>query len=121
MTDLNRRNFLFGTVATAAAAAGLVLKAPQDAVKLFEPTLNETLSITRIPNGPSPLENEWFHATVYDKHGNAVVDVPLRDWSIESQIDAMTIVRMEGYFLDPIHRTVDVTSFRDTNRRIRRL
>lgn len=48
-TELSRRNFLFGAVATS-AATGLVLAAPEAAMKLFKPSLSETLSIMRRPS-----------------------------------------------------------------------
>lgn len=47
--DQSRRNFLFGTLT--AASGALVVAAQSDLdVKLFKPTLRETVALTRIPH-----------------------------------------------------------------------
>lgn len=76
MTEINRRNFLFGTVASVGAGTALVLAAPKEAVKLFEPTLRETVALSRMPAGfrmPLTDETKWYPAgpgnTLFNSEG----------------------------------------------------
>jgi hypothetical protein len=71
MSDIHRRNFLFGTVAAAASGTALVLTAPKEALSLFQPTLKETLALTRAPTlvRYDPLD---IGETLYNAKGTPV-------------------------------------------------
>ena len=80
MTDVSRRHFLTGTVASAAAGTALVLAAPERALELFQPTRDEILAITRMPAHYVPprlprLEPVECGEMLYNAKGEAVVVV----------------------------------------------
>lgn len=74
---MNRRNFLFGTIG--AAAGGLLLTAPTDSVEIFQPTLAETVAVSRvsrIPDLSAPAFNPFtIGETLFNSRGEPVVIV----------------------------------------------
>ena len=93
MPDIARRNFLFGTVATAATAAGLLLKTPEDAVEIFKPTLGETLALTRIDpaEAPRPTFSEIVRGELFDSRNRTVCDFVVRSVSITPKTERLEV------------------------------
>jgi hypothetical protein len=103
MTDFSCRNFLFGTVATAAAGTALILRSPAEAIELFRPTLAETLAIARVPHpDPQDVADPWgVGATLYNAEGTPVLEV--HSYTIQVNVDTR----------------VEVTAFGDVHRNFR--
>lgn len=90
---VTRRNFMFGAVASAAGAALILRPNDADALKLFEPTLDEVVSISR--GERLPTEYEWGVGHVlYAEDGMPVMHV--RSWSINAPVDGMLEVTALG-------------------------
>jgi len=123
MAEIPRRNFLLGTVATAATAAGLVLRAPAEAVELFRPTLEETIAITRMPR-EEPAQLGMPHtATFYDTEGRPLFEIQVRDMSWNATVDGLLTVDSSGYVLNHLglkRGLIDVTRFSDSYTRYER-
>lgn len=106
MGDINRRNFLFGTVAAAAAGTALVLRGDPQAIELFKPTLAETLAISRVPV-PPPNHEPWSLGSVlYTAEGMPVMYV--REFEIrtdvDNPIDATAFGELHRTFVEGIRR-----------------
>lgn len=74
---MNRRDFLFGTISS--AAGGLLLRAQADAVEIFRPTLAETVAISRVSRFPDAFDGaDWPirpGETLFNSRGKPVVVV----------------------------------------------
>lgn len=98
MTDLSRRHFLTGTVASAAAGTALVLTMPDKALELFKPTVGEIMAVNR-----PPAERGTFDEGIAD-YGEFV-------FNAKGQI--IGVIQEVRY-----HRpAVDVTAFEDSHER----
>lgn len=69
---ISRRNFLFGTVAATAAGTALVLRASDDAMQLFQPTLRDIVAVSRMPQKLTRLEPVDLGSTLYAEDGTPV-------------------------------------------------
>lgn len=98
--SIDRRNFLFGTVAAAASGTALVLSAPKEALQLFQPTLKETLALTR----KEPASHFWlgteqgqFYLAVIGAEG---IKHEMYGWtnsfSLSSRVESVVTAEFDG-------------------------
>ena len=69
---ISRRNFLFGTVAATAAGTAIVLRASNDAIKLFQPTLHDIVAVSKLPQKQTRFEPIDLGSTLYAENGTPV-------------------------------------------------
>lgn len=93
--QIGRRNFLFGTVAATAAAGALTILGKGEDVQLFQPTLDEIVTLTRtpmiVPTGTRPSYDPIGPGdTLFNAKGKAVALVTAISAEIEA-IDTTSI------------------------------